>query len=365
MKPSKRASKSPVKRLLQGIVPLFPRTSPQKAKPVTTAATTRLESLGDDKVRLAYHQCMQTDLCSTIDCIIANRWSELCTLHSQHHTADVKNRTSMTDLLFLLSGLGMRAKADIVRFRAHQFPASLVSATQLYAIYLEQGPTFVDREIERCVETGKVRRFVIANASPVILRSLNAFQRARVTYGSELVEVLCRHSRYLDVIDEQIGKAAPQTGDPPSATGQSESLLKFRQFVSAHPRALYLDSEGTLSRQEIGHLVSCGLITLSSNHLNEIESHQYSIAYPGCGSYLRLVNAARAWLVAQLTRNPFHECLQSVLASKWDGQSKCKSFHKPFYGYDFVWVLADALGAGIVLVFHTPQGNALRLTGKV
>ena len=38
------------------------------------------------------------------------------------------------------------------------------------------------------------------------------------------------------------------------------------------------------------------------------------------------------------------------------------NFRSPFYGYDLNWVLADALGAGVVEVFNTPVGRGWRLT---
>ena len=106
--------------------------------------------------------------------------------------------------------------------------------------------------------------------------------------------------------------------------------------------------------------------------MNEIESHQYSISYPNCGTYLKLINAGRSWLVKSLNKCKYKELLEEHLFNRWEGlntsfngTSKMNNFRSPFYGYDLFWILADALGAGVIEVFNTPVGRGWRLTGKV
>lgn len=372
---SSKVSKSPIKRLSKDLKPIFAKRAPVlKSLRVATQDVSSLVVLGHD-AELECDPCFNFEIARAIESVVANRWAELSTLHDKYHAVATKQSSPMSDLVFLLSGLGMTAKADIVRFRTSQVPSCLVTLSILYAIYRNQGHTFVDRSIEKCVREGVLRRFVIFNASPVITRNQSVFLKSSISYGAESVEVVCKQHEYLEVIDKHVQMATVKKKlvssiEEKAAADQCDALTQLRAFVSANPSALFLKTEGQFLPEHLSHLVKLGFTTLSSNHLNEIEAHQYAISFPGCGSYLRLVNASRAWLVAQLNKLPHQECLEGLLYTRWggekaDGLSKMTCFRKPYFGYDFVWVLADALGAGIVEVFKTPQGNAWRLTGKV
>ena len=145
------------------------------------------------------------------------------------------------------------------------------------------------------------------------------------------------------------------------------------KYLKEHPTALYISysaDNGGFTAEEITYLINSGFVTLASNHLIEIETNVYSISYPGCGAYLKLVNSGRSWLVKVLGKNKHKELLEDQIISKWEGvnatgESKMNNFRSPFYGYDLNWVLADALGAGVVEVFNTPVGRGWRLTGKI
>lgn len=334
----------------------------------------------DYNVQLDYQLSKKEDILVAIDTILNNQWSESTSLHSRFHTnQEIQNSLSDEELLFLLSGLSMKVKADIIKYRTNQLPSGLLTVNQLYSIYEHQGNTFVDRNLELKIREGKVRKFVITNASPVILRSPQKFQHGKVTYGYENVEVIVKAENYLDHIDNQLRTLQNDSNSPDILTKEKatkislvECLQKFLKFVRDNPTALFLTIRSGMDNQELSKLVSLGYITLTSNHLNEIESHQYSISYPNCGTYLKLINAGRSWLVKTLSKCKYKELLEEHLFNRWEGlntsfngTSKMSNFRSPFYGYDLFWILADALGAGVIEVFNTPVGRGWRLTGKI
>lgn len=334
----------------------------------------------DYNVQLDYQLSKKDDILVAVDTILDNQWSESTTLHSRFHTRqEVQNSHNNEDLLFLLPGLSMKVKADIIKYRTNQLPHGLITINQLYSVYEHQGNTFVDRNLEMRIREGRLRKFVITNASPIILRSPQKFQHGKVTYGYENVEVIVKSENYLNSIQSQINRLEKEmnvqdilVGDKSNKASLCECLKKFLKFVIDHPIALFINNNQGLDNQELSKLVALGYITLTSNHLNEIESHQYSISYPNCGTYLKLINAGRSWLVKSLSKCKYKELLEEHLFNRWEGlntsfngSSKMNNFRSPFYGYDLFWILADALGAGVIEVFNTPVGRGWRLTGKV
>lgn len=98
------------------------------------------------------------------------------------------------------------------------------------------------------------------------------------------------------------------------------------------------------------------------------------LSLPNTGTYLRLLGAGRAHLLALLRRSRCGEAPLSLLRERWDGAVETdKSFHlakrargefagilpgktkkwKDMYGMQFRWVLEEALGAGLVEIFET------------
>lgn len=277
-----------------------------------------------------------------IDFVLENQWAESSVLHDHHHSVAAKRTKTQEELLFSLRGLAMETKAGIIQYRKQQLPREgMITLNQLYTMFQHKGSTFVDRELEQLTRSGTVRRFVISNALPVISRSGTLGQFQNVTYGYENVEVIVKSSAYSKL---------------------TEGHAKFAALLAANPSALYVTS-GDLSPSELSELVKEGLLTLTSNHHNELEAH-YSIAYPKCGTFLKMVNAGRRWLVKTLQRTRYKEALEQALFDKWHGKNMA-NFRAPFYGYDLMWVLSDALGAGVVETLHTPVGRGWRLTGKL
>ncbi|CUM64022.1 uncharacterized protein PRCAT00001610001 [Priceomyces carsonii] len=382
----KRPSLSPIKKAQRDLKRSLPsqtkylqnlkkRNNKKSQLPSKTSNGEGKLSVTDYDVEFDYQLSKNEDLEVAIDTIVDNQWSESTSLHSRYHTKDeIRSANSMEELVFLLKGLSMIKKAEIMKFRS-QIPEGLVTINQLYAIYERQGNTFVDRNLEVKIRQGKMKKFIITNAAPVILRSFHS--QGRITYGHENVEVVVKSEVYLDSIDKIIAYLERQEKEELLSTAEKHKFImqrlglkNFKNFLIENPLELFINKSNAISSQELSSLVSLGYVTLTSNHLNEIEAHQYAISYPNCGTFLKLVNAGRSWLVKTLTKSKYSENLEDQIFSKWEGttgsgDNKLNNFKKPFYGYDLNWILADALGAGIIEVFNTPVGRGWRLTGKV
>lgn len=384
-KPSS-SNKSPIKKFQKDVKKLIlPSTRIYDTKVSQEQQRLRLaspqsETTSEDKlvvkdynVQLDYQLSSKEDINIAIDTILENRWSENTALHNHDHTTG----KSTEERILNLKGISQQVKIEILRFRK-SLPDTLVTTTQLYSIFLNQNNTFVDKSLELNIRLGKLRRFVISNASPVILRSLNRFESGKVTYGFENVDIIVKSKDYFKLIENSIEELEKELQDetlPKSLSVKKSialsSLTKFLQHLQKSPSALKISSMNCeLTQEELTHLMNSGFVTLASNHLNEIQSNEYAISYPSCGTYLKLINAGRSWLVKVLNKHKFKELLEDQLNTKWQGfnpqgKSKMNNFRSPFYGYDLNWVLADALGAGVVEVFNTPVGRGWRLTGKI
>lgn len=300
-----------------------------------------------------------------LELVLNNQWAEITNLHERYYSQNAKESCDKrTDLLFLLRGLAMETKAAILKYRAQQLPTGgVMTLNQLYSLYEYRGNTFVDQSLELCVRNGKLRRFIITNALPVILRAGFATGTSalsqRVTYGYENTEVVTFTESYLN----QIESDCIECQTDPKLVDNLKTLKSFENYIELHPSSLSVTNE-MFTCEELKVLVEAGYLTLTSNHHNEIDVHQYSIAFPRCGTFLKMINCGRVWLVQVLSKASFKELLEDAIFEKWEGK-KLNNFRRPYYGYDLLWILADAKGAGVIEAFTTPVGKAWRLTGKL
>jgi len=110
----------------------------------------------------------------------------------------------------------------------------------------------------------------------------------------------------------------------------------------------------------------------------------FALAVPGNGQLCKLVAAALEHLAALLAKTPYREAPETWLRERWDGGVARDDGHgaakkargeyagvpagrtrkwKEFYGLRFEWILAEAVGAGLVEVFETGSvGRGVRLT---
>lgn len=343
---SKKNPLSPLKKSKESRKPLHSPKESSDEQPLTVIS---------NNIQLDFQLHGFSDIVGAVETALANQWAELTSFHDRYYSIESKKRSSSHDLLFLLRGLSMETKADIIKYRDQQLPlGGMVTVTQLYSMFENRGNTFVDRSLEMCVRDGVLKKFVITNAMPVILRTGKGGNVPRVTYGYENVEIVVKMKQYITLIEKTI-----QSSDEETAS----ALKNFKKLMEADPTALFVTSD-EMSPSELSHLVKSGFVTLTSNHLNEIETHQYSVAYPQCGTFLKIINAGRAWLVKLLSKSKFKELLEETLFDMWEGKNMA-NFRKPYYGYDLMCILADAMGAGVVEAFKTPVGRGWRLTGKL
>lgn len=337
--------------------PLSPLKPKPKARKILHKQdeTERLQVLNHN-VHLDYEVQAGCGVLDALRIVILNQWAEQNVFLSRHFSADAKSAVSRaSDLLFLLRGLSMEVKAEILKYRTTQLPpGGMLTVNQLYTLFDHRGSTYVDRSLEMCIRQGVVKKFVISNALPVILRGGKEFFSPKVTYGYEDAEVVVNTELYLHLIEALLSEASPHDQD---------ILAKFQQYIQQNPESLFVTNED-FSAPQLSLLVKLGFLTLTSNHHNEIDVHQYSISYPKCGTFLKIINSGRTWLVKTLGKSKYNEYLEDVLFEKWDGKNMA-GFRKPFYGYDLMWILADARGSGVIEAFNTPVGRGWRLTGKL
>lgn len=344
--------------------PLSPLKKTKREHAVKKPIKERLEAL-QHNVSMDFHLHDGNTVYEGVSTVLSNQWAELTRFHERFFSQDAKESCkNSNDLMFLLRGISMEAKAEILKYRAQQLPrGGVVTINQLYSLFDSRGNTFVDQSLEMCVRNGKLRKFVITNALPVILRagikSSASILSQKVTYGYENTDVVARTQDYISKIEADCSDFAAD----PNRAESLEALQKFKSYVE-HDLSSHFVTNESFSEGELKLLVEAGYLTLSSNHHNEIDVHQYSIAFPGCGTFLKMINSGRVWLVQTLSKTAFNEILQDALFEKWEGK-KLNNFRRPFYGYDLLWLLAEAKGAGVVEAFKTPVGKAWRLTGKL
>lgn len=360
---SLRTTAANLSRVRRSGIPKKSPLSPLKPKVTKKTASKKTNTHGDQEKLIITNHNVQLDfrlpdassVVDAMETVTSNQWAETSAFHTRHFSREAKaNASNAQDLLFSLRGIAMTVKADILKYRAQQLPSSgMLTVNQLYSMFDNRGNTYVDRSLELCIRNGLVKKFIISNALPVILNTISGYN-PKVTYGYENTEIVVKTEQYLALIDENTAQCSDD---------EVNAFSKFRDYVEANPESLFVTNE-EFTAPELSLLVKTGFLTLTSNHHNEIDVHQYSISFPKCGTFLKMINAGRAWLVKTLGKAKYKEFLEEVLFDKWEGKNLA-NFRKPFYGYDLLWILAEAQGAGIVEAFDTPVGRGWRLTGKL
>lgn len=110
-----------------------------------------------------------------------------------------------------------------------------------------------------------------------------------------------------------------------------------------------------------------------------VSTEDLILSIPGHGSFVKLVSGALSYLIGIVARTTHRETLETSLRERWDAGgsiakrkemgggfkrvplSRTKKW-KDFYGLSFDWVLAEAVGAGLVELFDTGSvGRGVRL----
>lgn len=205
--------------------------------------------------------------------------------------------------------------------------------SHLHALF-PHDPTFIDRELQRVVEAGQIRRInVNINAGDMVIESKYYFR----IYRDRKAAAVAEDSDSV-VIFEKFEKLLRQKSAATAIT--SDDLAEFDISEDSGIRALL----------DIGFLVLAGAPGV------------YQISIPNVGSLLKLVFRSRKWVVSVLGKTKFKEMLEKTMRERWE--AALKSRWREFRGVKFAWVLMECKGGGWCEPFQTSVGRCWRLTGK-
>ncbi|KAI9808261.1 MAG: hypothetical protein M1825_004718 [Sarcosagium campestre] len=328
------------------------------------------------------------------------------------------------------SGMSSVRIAEILTFRQYLPPIATVNHVQA----LLSNPTHTEREIMELVRRGTVKKLVVPNRGDggciaadvlVLTEDWEHLIRHSESLGNDYSErflsivrqnLLRRrfsssmfsedeiralmHAGFLTVFDPSLQQTPTAAFSRPSRS--SSSPLNSISFAgSTAPSGSVAASGGPLGvhevggsgggnsalRRGVGILFSADARSSSQNHLQRSSSDgggDVQMSLPRMGSYLRLLDSARAHLASLLSKSKNHEAPLSLLQERWDGgvpltdnavaDPRPKSTHrrgaaagrtrkwKHLYGLKFEWALGECVGAGAVELFETGSiGRAARL----
>ncbi|KAJ5975291.1 hypothetical protein N7481_008998 [Penicillium waksmanii] len=327
--------------------------------------------------------------------------------HYISHAASVENvvqaieyiRTKMFDELPARAGMNSTRIAEVLNLRRSLPPLASVAHVHM----LIDSPTQVEREIVELVQAGRVRRLVVPG------RGNDAAGLGDCLVLADEWEKLVRENSSLDtdvkgmcfgpgviVKDMQLTSYFPEKFlDILSRIGTSsaisQSVFKPEEY-RALMRAGFLVSsssftQGSLSLASLPKLPTTAISSASrseparssdSNRSVQTDAQSRAatlfLSLPNTGTYLRLLGAGRAHMLALLRRSSCSEAPMGLLRDRWDGAVETeKSFHlakrargefagilpgktkkwKDLYGMQFGWVLEETVGAGLVEIFET------------
>ncbi|OQO07396.1 hypothetical protein B0A48_07093 [Cryoendolithus antarcticus] len=305
------------------------------------------------------------------------------------------------------SGMDSERTSEVLRFR-RALP-SIVSLAQLHA--LSRSSTTTEREIASLVADGKLRKISIpgrgrggtAVGDGVVVVSdwvaaVNVESSISDSVRETYISLLSTHRTSpttpitsLSAVEERGLVVAGLLTSPGALTSSLSdlfappSLVRSSSSISAAGHTNPTGSMAAIGGAGAVHASGGGgsLLATSSGRLTRPPGHEMTFALPGTGAYLKLLVAARAHFLHLLKAlSPkYKEATLDVLKERWEGNvpgdaisrlkrergewsgvlpGKTKKWRE-FYGLRFEYVLAEAVGSGIVEVFETGSvGLAVR-----
>ncbi|KAJ5728661.1 uncharacterized protein N7483_003169 [Penicillium malachiteum] len=285
--------------------------------------------------------------------------------------------TQMFDELPQRAGMNSTRIAAVLNLRRSLPP--LASVAHIHTLL--NAPTQVEREVVELVRTGKVRRLIVPGRGNdaaglgdclVLTKDWNTLVRESPALDTAVKE------KFLDILDRIGPHSALSQGV--FTTDEYRALMRAGFLVSSSTL-----TQGTLSIASLPNLPSAAASSASrssssheTNQPIQIDPHTRAatlfLSLPNTGTYLKLLSAARAHLLALLRRSHCGEAPLGLLKDRWDGAVETdKSFNlakrargefagilpgktkkwKDMYGLQFRWVLEETLGAGLVEIFET------------
>ncbi|KAK9460786.1 serine-threonine protein kinase 19 [Lipomyces oligophaga] len=202
--------------------------------------------------------------------------------------------------------------------------------SHLHAIY-PTDPTYIDRELQRAIEAGSVRKITTNNNS-----------------GDIVIE-----SKYYFRILRTSKKSYPRPSQ--------EIFDRFEALLRSKPESTQLTNDD-FEIVSISNDSDVGLLSMSGFLVLEGHAGVYKVSLPNIGLFHKLVFNTRKWLISLLQRSKFKEMLEKNIHERWD--AAVNAHWRDFKGVRFEWVMLECKGAGWVEPFETPIGIGWRLTGK-
>ncbi|KAF3398194.1 hypothetical protein F1880_005678 [Penicillium rolfsii] len=288
-------------------------------------------------------------------------------------------RTRMFDQLPQRAGMNSTRIAEVLNLRRSLPP--LASVAHVHTLL--NAPTQVEREIVELLQSGRVRRLVIpgrgSDAAGLGDCLVLAEDWEEMVRGSDALEDELKE-KFLDILT-RIGSSSALsqsvfTPDEYRALIRAGFLVSSSSYTQASLNVASLPNlpqavVSSASRRGPAHLSDTDRAVQTDA---QARAATLFLSLPNTGTYLRLLGAGRAHLLALLRRSTCNEAPLQLLKDRWDGAVETeKSFHlakrargefagvlpgrtkkwKDLYGMQFRWVLEEALGAGLVEIFET------------
>ncbi|KAJ5180458.1 hypothetical protein N7492_003668 [Penicillium capsulatum] len=288
-------------------------------------------------------------------------------------------RSRMFDELPARAGMNSTRIAETLNIRRSLPP--LTSVAHVHTLL--NAPTQVEREIVDLVQKGRVRRLIVPG------RGNDAAGLGDCLVLAEDWEELVRSSSVLDIEVKEKFLDILDRMETSSAISQSVFTQdEYRVLM----RAGFLVSsssytQGSLRVASLPRLPGAAVSGASRNgpvHTSDPDQSVQTdaqaraatlfLSLPNTGTYLRLLGAGRAHLLALLRRSSCNEAPLGLLRDRWNGSVESdRSFHlakrargefagvlpgrtkkwKDLNGMQFHWVVEEAVGAGLVELFET------------
>ncbi|KAJ5915440.1 hypothetical protein N7466_011373 [Penicillium verhagenii] len=257
-------------------------------------------------------------------------------------------RTKMFDELPERAGMNSTRIAEVLNLRRSLPP--LASVAHIHTLL--NAPTQVERQIVELVKSGRVRRLVIPG-------------RGNDAAGLGDCLVLAEDWDNLGIFEPDEYRALMRAGFLVSSSTFTQGSLSLASLPNLPGAAV-----SSASRSRSAHSDTDQPVQSSA----QARAATLFLSLPNTGTYLKLLGAGRAHLLALLRRSRCAEAPLGLLRDRWDGAVETeKSFHlakrargefagilpgktkkwKEMYGMQFRWVLEEALGAGLVEIFET------------
>lgn len=382
--PSSRITKPGRKKSLP--FPTGKRKSSDSSKAVKRALET--EHTGKD---LEYHGSLESPesiRAKIAPGLLSTRVEDIMSYFQSNIFTDVPNRAP---------GMNSTRIAEVLNFRIRLPP--IVPVAHVHAI--TTSPTSTEREIAAKLQAGILRRVVIPN------RGVGAKATGDcLVLVSEWEKVVRSNTGLSNDLKEKYIAYLKNISTSPFSPNDIKTLLRAGLLTASASHSSISDtfiqphttSIGTLAfvaeagqRHASGTDFAAGYRAIDHTHggvgaanrlSGNIHVHKipYNLALPNTGPFLQLLTTARAHLLSLLSKSgPYKSMPLERLRERWDGGAsdpdkmgedvafkgispgKTRKW-KDFYGLRFEWILAEAIGAGLVECFRTGSvGTGIRI----